>query len=468
MDATATTTDVERTTKISIREGLFWQAYASLAWPGSVFVTRFAVMLNATPLQFGILSAIGQLSQVFQPLGVAITRKMTSRKGVTVALMTIGRSVAFLYGFLPFILTPQAAMWAFLPLFFVATSVHTIGGNIWIAWISDMIPLEIRGQFFARRSQYLVIAGMVTGYLFSALIDLFAQERGAVAQAILSAIGHASLFAPQNLPYAFIGLMSIAAIFGLVSARILLTQPERPKEVETDRFRSILAEPFRDKNFRRLLAYGFWWMLAVGIGGPFWGPFMMKNLGMSLIQIQIYGTLQTLAALVSLRPWGLLVDRFGNKTAMRFALVMGGINPIVWIFATPESHWFLYIEAFTSGVMWSGANIVATNFVLAIAPNAKRQIYSGLFGAFSGVAMMVTLLFSGAFLPPPTRFLGLQMEPEQVLFGLGGLLRWTTQIPLSWVHEPRAVPVAATLRYFRQHTRARIARFGSRVKRKDN
>jgi len=467
MEDYKTSPEIERTTKISTIEALFWQVHASLAWPGSVFITRFAVMLNATSLQFGILAAIGQLSQVFQPLGVAITRRMTSRKKMVVAFCAAGRALAFTYGFLPFILTPEAAMWAFLPLFFVATSVHTVGGNIWTGWISDMIPLEIRGRFFARRSQYMVIIGMVTGYLFSALIDLFAQERGAIAQSILSVIGHAALFVPQNLPYAFAGIMVVAAIFGLIGARILLRQPERPKEVETERFRSILKEPFRDRNFRRLLAYGFWWMLAVGIGGPFWGPFMIKKLGMSLINIQVYGMLQTLAALVSLRPWGRLIDRFGNKTAMRFALVMGGINPIVWIFATPENHWFLYVEAFTSGVMWSGANIVATNFVLAIAPDAKRQIYSGLFGAFSGMAMVVTLLLSGVFLPPPTRFLGLHLEPEQVLFGLGGLLRWTTQIPLSWVHEPRAVPVVATLRYFRQHSRARIARLGARVKRKD-
>jgi hypothetical protein len=347
MDAGEERAEINRTVKISITEGMFWQAYATIAAPGSVFLTKFAVMLGATPLQFGLLSAIGQLSQVFQPLGVAITRKMTSRKGAVVALVAAGRAIAFAYGLLPFLLSAQAAVWAFLPLFLIATSLQAIGGNAWIGWISDIIPMEVRGRFFARRSQFLMLAGLATGFVFSAFIDLFASERSSIAQAIASAVGNSALLVSEHLPHALAGFMAFAAVIGLVSARILMLQPERTKAIETDSFRAILAEPFRDRNFRKLLLYGFWWMLAVGIGGPFWGPFMIKKLGMPLINIQIYGTIQTLAALIALRPWGLLIDRFGNKTAMRIAIVMGGINPLVWIFATPQSHWFLYIEAAT-------------------------------------------------------------------------------------------------------------------------
>jgi hypothetical protein len=193
MDTGEQRAELNRTIKISTTEGMFWQVYAAIAAPGSVFLTKFAVMLGATPLQFGLLSAIGQLSQVFQPLGVAVTRKMTSRKGVVVGLVSAGRAVAFLYGLMPFLLPPQAAMWAFLPLFLIATSLQAVGGNAWIGWISDIIPLEVRGRFFARRSQYLMLAGLVTGYLFSAFVDMFSPEQSSIAQAIVSAAGNDGL-----------------------------------------------------------------------------------------------------------------------------------------------------------------------------------------------------------------------------------------------------------------------------------
>ncbi len=454
--------DIKRAIKISIIEGIFWQIYATLAAPVSVFLTKFAVMLGATPLQFGILSAIGQVAQVFQPLGAAITGKMTSRKRMVVVLISWGRAIAFLYGFLPFLLPPQTAMWAFLALFLVATSLQAIGGNMWTGWISDLIPAEQRGRFFAIRSQYLMLVGMVTGYLFSAALDLFDVGRAGLAQAVAAALGNPTWLSPRHLPHALLTIMALAAGAGLIGARILMRQPECPKPVQSERFRDALADSLRDRNFRWLLLFGGWWMLAVGIGGPFWGPFMIKKLGMSLIAIQVYSMIQTLAALVSLRLWGSFIDRFGNKAAMRIAIVMGGLNPLVWLFATPQNHGFLYAEAATSGIMWAGAGVVASNFVLSIAPPARRQIYSGIFGAFSGFAMMLTLLASGAFLPPQLTLWGLHLEPEQVLFGLGGFMRWSAQLPLSWVQEPGAASVRAAMREARQNIRAWATRLRRR------
>ncbi len=49
---------------------------------------------------------------------------------------------------------------------------------------------------------------------------------------------------------------------------------------------------------------------------------MIKNLGMPMVYIVFYGTISTLASPLALRLWGRLIDRFGNKTAMRLALLL--------------------------------------------------------------------------------------------------------------------------------------------------
>lgn len=432
------THELRRIVRISILEGVFAQVYLSLGGLGSAFLTRFAVMLEATPMQFGLFSALGQLSQVFQLLGVAFTWKRGSRKAVVVGLAAAGRAISGFFGLLPLLLPREQAMWAFLCLYFLATSAGAAAGNGWIAWISDLVPLQRRGRFFALRSRYLLLAGLLAGYLFGAWLDLYDPHPGEIARALARWVGRPQ---PSNLPFAFLGLFLFAAVSGLVGAFILRKQPERPKEPAAGHLLSALAAPLRDRNFQRLLAYGIWWMLAVGIGGPFWTPFMLKKLGMSLIEVQLYGTLSTLASVVALRPWGGLIDRYGNRTAMRLALVLGGLNPFLWVFLTRENHGWVYLEAVSSGIMWSGAGIVGTNFVLAVAPKGKEQTYSGVYGALTGLAIMVTLFLSGALLPPPMEILGRHLEPEQVLFGLGALARWTTELPLSWVHEANARPV---------------------------
>jgi MFS family permease len=448
--------ELRQTIRVSTTEGVYAQIYYALSGPGSVFLTKFCVLLSASPIGFGILSAIGQISQLFQPLGAALTQMKTSRKGIVLRLIAAGRFLTFFYGFLPLFFPAGVRIWVFLLLFFFSASLQAAGGNAWIAWISDMVPLRYRGRFFSRRSQYLMIAGLITGYAAGAFIDLYSSQPSGLTRRLSGLVSHLSFFYPANAQWAFVGIFVLAAVIGLVGLKILARQPERAKPVESGPFLALVKEPFRDPNFRNLLLYGVWWMLTIGVGSPFWGPFMIKKLGMSIVNIQIYGMISTIASFAALRYWGKFIDRFGNKTAMRFAIILGGLNPMLWLFVTPQNYLLIYVEAFFSGIMWSGANIVATNFVLSVAPVPKRQMYSAVFGAVLGISIMVTMLACSIYLPPPMTVFGLRLEPEQVLFGLTGLLRFTTQIPLSRVREVRSRPVAEALVYIQNYVFARV------------
>lgn len=459
-------TELRQTVRISISEGVLAQVFMTLSGAGSVFITKFAVFLGALPYQFGILFAIGQLFMIFQPIGVLITRKLTSRKEAVLKIGTYGRAMVLLFG-LPAVFFPQEyALWVFLFLFFMSLSVQAMGVNAWTGWISDIIPLRFRGRFFSVRNQFLMAGGLLSGYILGALLDLFDPDPRGIARFLHSLMGENSYFSPDHAPVAFCLVFSIAAFVGLVGLLVLRRQPERAKEPEQEEVQEIFLSPFRDGNFRRLLVYGFWWMFATGIGGPFWQPFMIEKLRISIVGIQVYGTLSAISSIATLPLWGRMIDRFGNKSAMRFAILLGGLNPILWLFATPDFYWVIYLEAVLAGIMWAGGGVIATNFVLSIAPEEKRQVYSGVFAAFSGVGMMITMLLSGFLLPPPLKVLGLSLEREQVLFGLTGLARWTALIPLTWIREPLSKPMGEVISYYRQFAKVRLLQLVARFSRK--
>jgi hypothetical protein len=148
MISTRKFSELRSTVSVSITEGVYTQVYISLATVGSAFVTRFALLLGALPSQLGMLAAIGQLSLVFQLFGFALTRRGTSRKSIIIKLATAGRALALFYGILPFLFPQYIAIWVFLALLSVSTSLHAMGTNAWIAWISDMVPERLRGRFF--------------------------------------------------------------------------------------------------------------------------------------------------------------------------------------------------------------------------------------------------------------------------------------------------------------------------------
>jgi MFS family permease len=437
--------------RISVMSGILSQVFSTLSGSGSAFLTKFVIMLNATPFHFAVLSAIGQVSQVFQALGAFVTRRRTKRKGVVLTLQFIGCGIALLYGILPFIFSSGNAIRAFLLLLFVSVSLLSIAGNVWIGWISDIIPLRIRARFFSGLSQYLMLTTVAVSYGFSLFIDHF----GISGKENLHTQGSA-FFTAENLPAGFTIIFLIAVVAAFSGLGVLSRLPEKEKKIEEESTAGMFFSPMRDNNFRRFLFYNCWWMLAVGIGAPFWQPFMLQKLRMSLFEVQIYGSINVAAAVLVLRLWGRLIDAYGNRSAMRLIILLGGFNPMIWLFVTPQNYMILYLEAITSGIMWAGAGLVATNFVLSIAPDGRRQLYSGLSGAFAGIAMMTTMLASGAFLPQRLEISGISLEPEQVLFGLTGLARWSTQLPLSLVREPKSGSVSEALAFFIREVKSRI------------
>ena len=443
---------VRKGMRISILEGIFAQVYGSLCQIGSGFITKFMVILGATPLQFSLLSALGQVSAIFQPLGVAFTHHLKRRKWACVWITAAGRFLTLFIGAALFFASSRMGIWFLLGLLFASAALQSIGANIWIAWMSDLIPLKIRGRFFSRRNQILMLAGLAVGYIFSLYVDMFEKEGGRIREVLVDGLGLGKWFVASNQAWFLSGMFIFATLLSLFGLVVLARQPERSKRFVSDsRLRDEYSQPFRDPNFRRLLFFGVWWMLAIGVGSAFWGPFMLKKLGMGMFRMQLYGTLHSASSLLAYNFWGRFIDRFGNKSAMKICVALGGLNPMLWLFTGPGSYEILWLEAVISGSMWAGTAIVTTNFVLAIAAPGKQQVYSGLYGAVAGVSMMISTLLSGVFFPPKLDIGFRVLEPEQVVFGVGGVLRWLAIIPLLGVVEKHTVPLrqalSGTLRY---------------------
>ena len=440
---------LRRIFRISTTEGVFSQLYSTLAAPGSVFVTKLAILLGAGPLHFSLLSAVGQISLLFQPLGAAITHQKPFRKRTVITLAAIGRLFAPLFGILPFLFTGGLSLAVFLLLYFISAVFLALSANIWIGWINDSIPQRLRGRFFAYRNRILMIAGLVVGFFFGALVDVFSADRGWLGNRIIAVLDVEPV--PSGLRWVLFAVFITAGVLGMVGLTILRRQPEDRKPHALEGILFQFRSAFHDGNFRKLMLFGFWWMVAVGIGAPFWQPYMMTILRMDLVDIFLYATVSTVGAMAAVRFWGRLIDRTGNRAAMGLAILLGSINPLFWVIADSSTLWLIYVEGFMSGIMWSCAGIVMTNFVLAVAPPGRAQMYSGIFAAVSGFGVILTMLASGFFMPGPMILFGRSIHPEQVLFLITAGARLTAELPLAFVIEPsrrrwpRRVVVAAQL-----------------------
>jgi len=446
MSRTRTNSLIRKAYHRSIMEGVFAQVYGNLAAIGSSFVTKLMVIMGASPLQYSLLTALGQISALWQPLGVAFSHRVQERKWICIWITFIGRFLTLFLGLALLFPHRQDGIWFMLTLLFFSAGFQATGANIWIAWVSDLVPLRIRGRFFSRRNQILLFIGLIFSYIISYLVDLF--EAGDRGQSVIAILRGGSFFVPQNQALFLAYIFIFASVIGILGLSILALQPERKGiHFAGASLKQVFIAPLKDKNFRLLLVFGSWWMLAIGIGSPFWTPFMLTNLQMGLFEVQLYNTLHIGTSLLAFGFWGKFIDRFGNKTAMKICVFLGGLNPLFWLFMTAGNHSILWIEGVSSGFMWAGTGVITTNFVLSISPRGREQAYSGIYAAFTGIFMMSSSLASGIFYPEALSLGKIDLVPEQVIFGLGAVMRWLAIIPLILVREYRSVPLRKALAY---------------------
>lgn len=439
---------IRKVYRTSIVEGAFAQVYGNFAMIGSSFITKLMVLMGASPLQYSMLSAIGQVSAIWQPLGVAFSHKIGQRKWPCVWITAIGRMLTLFLGLALLFPNQREGIWFLLGLLFFSAGFQATGANIWIAWVSDLIPLRIRGRFFSKRNQILLAIGLVFSYILSFHVDLFEAGGGEIKSFYRGLLNAEQFFVPQNQALFLAFVFVFASIIGLVGLSFLALQPERKRQQHSHQsLQDVFLEPIRDKNFRLLLIFGAWWMLAIGVGSPFWGPFMLKKLEMGLFEVQLYNTLHMGTSLLAFGFWGKFIDRFGNKTAMKICVVLGAFNPMLWLWISAANYNILWFEALSSGFMWAGTGIITTNFVLSIAPKRREQAYSGIYAAATGVFMMSSSLASGIFYPSAMNIGIRVLEPEQVVFGVGAIMRLGALIPLAFVREYRSVPLRKALAF---------------------
>src|SRR4029079_15536324 len=129
----------------------------------------------------------------------------------------------------------------------------------YMSWMSDLVPPDHRGRYFARRNMIAGLVGMVIGLPAAWFLDY------ATRKTHQEAFGFAVLF-------------GIGVAGGVASFICLMRQPEPPRRAappadETphglagvlDYFRA----PFTDRNFRRLITFN----VVLGLGQFFAAPF---------------------------------------------------------------------------------------------------------------------------------------------------------------------------------------------------
>jgi MFS family permease len=388
---------VRKSLRYSVSEGAFAAAMVGF---GESFFLPYALLLKASTLQVGLISALpqaaGSLLQFFS--NTLITRFHSRKRFVMVgallqALMYIPMGLVFFLG--------EARVWHLLLFTCLYFSFGMMVNPAWNSWMGDLVVENRRGAYFGRRSKVTSTAAFFSLLAGGFLLRQF-QEGGTVRQY-----------------EGFVLIFLLALACRLVSVLFLNRQFEPPYRVASGRepgWRDLLGRE-EYKNYRSFVLYLGLMNFAVFVSSPFFTPYMLHDLQMDYLTFTLVNGVSILVKVLSLPIWGRAVDRFGARRVMTLAGYLMPAVPLLWLFSG-RVPWLIAVQVY-SGFVWAAFEIATVSFIFDITTPEKRVTAMAYYNMINGVALIGGALVGSLVV----RFDLLFSSPYYFAFLASGMLR---------------------------------------------
>jgi MFS family permease len=328
--------------------------YSLMFGMGEQYIGAFAVALNASSITTGLLTAIPMfIAGTLQLLTPHILRRWPIHRAWIVGCTAIQALSLLMMPLAVFMGTLQIEF-----LFLAVTLYWASGmgsGPPWNTWIEGMIPARIRARYFGFRgrvSQFFVLGGFA---LAGILLHLTRQTE--YEWAVLA--GFAAIF-------------TIAGAGRLASSWSLAHHSHDKPRLQNESYVSateLFIKRRRDPG-ARLLIYLFCVQCAVQFSGPYFTPFIFRNLGFSYLSYMTLISICFLGKSLAMSMWGRVAQRVGPRTL----LVIGGslIVPVSSLWVVSTNFWWLAVVQFISGIVWASFELAFALMFIEALPRTER------------------------------------------------------------------------------------------------
>lgn len=404
--------------------------------------------LGVSDTLYGFLLALPMIANAFQFLGSYYMEKTRKRTKIFIITGLIQRMAWIPFALVPFIVPMSAAwlrMWIAGLMVLVSAAMMPFMNVAFISICDDVIPIRMRGRYFASRSRISTLTGLIVGLLVGVLLDTLPGMKGYAAAFLIAGI---------------MGTLDIVCFFFMRLPEMRET-PKRPPIF------SMLKEVVSDRKYMRIVVFCTLWMFCVQLCAPYFNVFMQGPMGMSNFQIILCGQIASnLLLVLVVTRWGRALDRFGCKPVMYVGCVLIAVMPMLWTGIGKGGAWAAMLTNMLSGATWCCYELGAQNLYMNQAKGENKSMYFAIFAMFTQLLGSALGSFSGGWLLDNVLchtekwhvvFMGWEMTRYNWLFLITGILRFIVMILfLHRIDEPGAVSVGEFFLGVRDDMRMRI------------
>ena len=252
-----------------------------------------------------------------------------------------------------------------------------------------------------------VFGGMIGAMVLSVVSDLYPfKERGAAMGILFSAFSAASalgvpvgiyLAAKSNwqLPFMVIGFFALAICVFVLLFFPTMKHHLKVQDKKLDFLKTITAIT-SDKNQLIALLAGFVLILAHFMIIPFISPYLIKNVGISQVDIAYQFFFGGVATVISAPFIGRMTDKYGVMKVFTIVLFLSFIPTVVITNLNVVPLWVAICFTTMFFVFASGRMISPNTIITAAASSANRGSFMSVKSALQQLAIGLSALISGS------------------------------------------------------------------------
>jgi MFS family permease len=373
--------------------------------------------MKATTQQIGLLTSVPNFTMaVTQFVAPGLSERAGSRKGFILPM-----AVMHALMWLPILLIPYLfqthQVWWLIAFMTLSTAFDSALNPVWGSMMADLVPVQMRGRFFGLRNRITAFVSLTSAYAAGGILQLFTGN--------------------TNLAFTiiFTGAMASRLVsFYFLSRMYEPLSPATKKRGHEGVLK--IARGLFSTNIGMFIIFCALMNFTTTIAGPFFSPYMLRDLHFSYIVYTIINSVAGLATVGFMTWWGKRIDRAGGIKVLKITSLFVPFVPLGWVLS--HSLWWLVVIQIFSGFAWAGFQLSSGVFIFDAAPPQNRTRYIALYNSLIFLGVSLGSLAGGIVAPLLPPFMGSYFLS---IFIVSGVARLTVALFfLPRIKEVRKVP----------------------------
>jgi len=343
---------------------------------GGVFLAGFAVYLGASDEVVSYLNLIPSICGIFLVIGGIFMENVHYKKKTTITLCIFSKLLICSVITIPLFVPGDYRQQVLLAVLAVAYILQALYGLIINKWFISVVPVNIRGRYFAVRQSFAISVNVVFPLAAGWFMDTI-----------------------QDKYLGFVVLYSLGLVVMAVEAFAFgnIDEPE-VESMERNKIKliDVIRLPLHNKEFCSYTITLFIFYIFLYFSCSFTNVYFIRYLKLPYTVINLISILSAVLQIFMLRVWGKLSDKFGHQFVMNLCIWFFAGETLVWSVATKSSIIaFIPFACIFSAAANSGFAVGVFNRRYMIIPEKGRMIYDGFYSAVIGIALLVAPILGG-------------------------------------------------------------------------